>query len=146
MPFVLTGFIFKKYEKQIMHLNARILCLLGVSYVALTLCNSDVDLSINHLGLNYTYTYVNAVLTSILMFNIVGRLRKCKIAEVYSNGTFLILGVHIIIRNLCHTIFLSLHIPEYSLCYSIVIMLSCYLPIVMAIKYCPILLGKIKKH
>lgn len=145
MPFVMTGIAIKEYKDRLLNLRPSVLVLLVLVYVTMTIFNTDVDISVEHFGRNYSYTYVNAVLTSLLFFNILKRLPRLKFTEVYSQGTFLILGLHIIIRNICHTVFRTYNIPSYGFVYSLIIMLVCYFPIVLCMRYAPILLGKVRK-
>lgn len=114
-------------------------------YVVLVLYNDnngEVDIWLYRFGANYVLFYVCALVSSILLFNICKKLKSSQIAETFSKGTFLILGLHSIILEFCDKVFDVFNLPHYCVVSSLVVMLLCYYPISLALRYCPVLLGK----
>lgn len=145
MPFMMLGIYIKECRIQLLHLKNWQLLLMFFIYVIMTLFNRDVDIFAEHFGQNYSYTFINAGIASVLFFNILSRFKTSKIVYVYSIGTLLILGVHAMIIKVCEMVTNHSVIPNFSLINSIIVMLVCYPLILFCSRYCPTLLGKSKR-
>ena len=98
----------------------------------------------NDYGGNVPLFYANAFSATFLLCIICTYLKRFQIVELYSVGTLLILGCHymiiILARQPIHI--LNIETPFLPWILGTAIMLLCYFPIKLALKYCPILLGK----
>ena len=142
LPIMLFGIILKTYKERFFTINKVGMLILFVIYVFLVLFNGDVDMWIHRFGDNYILFYVCALVASILLFNACKILKSSKYAETFSKGTFLILGLHSIIIEICDKVFDILNLPHLCVISSLVVMLLCYYPIRLALRYCPVILGK----
>lgn len=144
-PFMMFGIYLKEEKKEWLNLKNWQLAILLVIYVSMTLLNSDVDIFSEHFGINYSYTFVNAIIASILFFNILSRFKCSKIAETFSVGTLLILGMHSMIIQTYNMLVNHMGFPSSSFLSSLLVMIICYPLIRLAIRYAPLLLGKYHK-
>ena len=142
LPIMLFGIILKTYKDRFLNIGKIEMLVSLAIYIGLVLFNGDVDIWIYHFGDNYLLFYVCAVVASILLFNICKMLKSNKIAETFSKGTFLILGLHSIIIEICDKVFDIFNMPHLCVISSLFVMLLCYLPIRLALRYCPVILGK----
>lgn len=90
---------------------------------------------------------INALASSILLFSTVAKFPKWNIAITFSNGTFLVLGLHYYLLFPLHTLFNSIGFNNIFRPWlmGVVILLILYCPIKLIETYCPILLGKANK-
>lgn len=142
MPFMMLGVLLRENKSKLMSLSKSILFVLLVIYISFTLWNGDVDIWLYTFGKGYFLFFVGALVASILLFNLCNKLKASKIALIFSKGTLLILGLHDPILEICNKCFDVLHLPHLSIVSSLVVMLLCYYLIKMALKYCPMVLGK----
>lgn len=146
-PYFLVGKLFKQYEHKIndkpLHIQY-VLILLGLVMPLVGIyINGMVDLYLGMFGRSVLLYYIVGVLSSVgiicFMKNIAG---NYKVITVLSNGTLLILAFHKYILA-----FLSQF--NYSFPHRLIIAAMCllffYFPIILAYKYCPIIIGKYKK-
>lgn len=142
MPFLMLGVLLKENKSKWMVLSKPILFALLVIYISLTLLNGVVDIWAYTFGKEYFLFFIGAFVASILIFNLSNLLKASNIAVIFSKGTLLILGLHDPIIEICNKCYDVLHLPHLSLLSSFVVMFICYYLIKMALKYCPIVLGK----
>lgn len=142
MPFMMLGVLLKVNKSKWMNLSKSVLFALLAIYVSFTLYNGDVDIWHYTFGKGYFLFFIGALVASILLFNLCDMLKASNIAVTFSKGTLLILGLHDPIIEICNKCYDMLHLPHLSLLSSFVVMFLCYYLIKMALKYCPIVLGK----
>lgn len=101
--------------------------------------NGFCSINSNIYGISYSVFFVFASISSVILFELSNCLPKLKFVTVISNGTLLILGLHIpIMKALDLTCPSCLHelLP-------LAVLPICYFPIICLYKWCPILLGKV---
>lgn len=144
MPYMMVGIMLKEHSSKLLNIRKCILAIMAMIYVVMTYFNTYVDISGNKLGINYIYTFINAIITSLLFFNILTELKASDIIVVFSVGTLLILGLHSIILQCCDSIIRHYSFHNITLLKSFIVMALCYFPIKWSMKSVPILLGKAK--
>ena len=142
LPIMLFGIILKTHKERLLNIGKIGMMVFFAIYIILVLLNGGVDIWIYRFGNNYLLFYVCALVASILLFNTCKMLKSNKIAETFSKGTFLILGLHSIIIEICDKVFDILNLPHLCVISSLAVMLLCYYPIRLALRYCPVILGK----
>ena len=144
LPLMLFGVLLKQHKEQLLKLPKWGLAMFFLVYVALVMLNGETEIWRYIFGANYALFYVRALTASILLFNLCKNLKTNKIVETFSKGTLLIMGLHSPIIEVCGKIFDVLGMSNPYLCWvsSIIVMLLCYYPIRLALKYCPVVLGK----
>ena len=154
MPFFLAGYILKDLKLDIHKIRPIVVVLLAIIYLLITLNVPRYDMMNYQCGPTYIVFFVNAICGSIVLFWFCTWLPQNKIVQTFSIGTLLILTMHMpldfFILPIFHrigitppnSIFASYLVPWLEL---IIVLLICYYPIYWLNKYCPILLGKMKK-
>lgn len=146
MPFMLFGLILKEYKDKFLNLNTPWLIALFVLYVILTTYIGFNGICEYVFSKGYLLFSLNAVIASIFLFNICQKFKNSSPIIILSKGTLLILGLHITLYHALIKVFgiLQLYVPigVMTLFYSIVIMWICYYLIKLALRYCPIIIGK----
>ena len=110
-------------------------------FVILIHINQCCDIMYNRYNHGYILFFVNAILGSILMFYVCTYLGQSIIIEKLSIGTLAILGIHTRVA-LLFVKWLSFRWSSFLS--PIVSIVVAYLIIEFALRYCPIILGKIK--
>ena len=110
---------------------------MAIIYISLTFYNGNADIWIHDFGKNYIIFFINAIIASLLLFNLCRKIKINRVVVLLSTGTLVILGLHDPILQI-----LSLIIQTCYLLNSIIVMCICYFAIKLILKYCPIILGK----
>lgn len=142
LPLMMFGVVLKEHKARLMTLGNWMMLGLFVLYVTFVLINGSIEIWAYTFGKTYIGFYACALAGSLLFFNLCKRMKNHKIAETFSKGTLLILGLHSIILEICDKLFDILHLPHLCVVSSIIVMLLCYYPIRWSLKYCPSILGK----
>lgn len=66
MPYMMVGIMLKEHSSKLLNIRKCILAIMAMIYVVMTYFNTYVDISGNKLGINYIYTFINAIITSLL--------------------------------------------------------------------------------
>lgn len=148
-PFILIGYMLKKYPRIIRLPKFILLFIIFIFPILITL-NGHCDIYQHAFGQQYFIFLINAVVGSIILFNLCSYLPHIKIATIFSCGTFLILASHLILRNridecISYTglIFENNHFYPWSLVF--ILFIIYYYPILFLLRTFPILLGKKRK-
>lgn len=144
LPFFVMG-IFWKREKMI-GLKFKPLLLLGLFmlYVILSQYQGYVEFYSGFYGVHYAVMAFVALIASYCLFCIACKLRASDVVTVLSMGTILILGVHKILINIMELV-CKVGANGWwiaSVVFSVCVMVICYGLIKLALRYCPLLLGK----
>lgn len=145
VPFFTLGMFWKKWKERVTVGGLKMAVLFVVIYTLVVLQNGYVEFASGIYGMNYSLTFIIAVLGSYALFSFCNSLKGYGSIQLFSTGTILILGFHKIILNLM-AMFISyenLYLTNImSVVETIIVMAVCYLPIKYCVKNCPILLGK----
>ena len=139
MPFFCLGFFLKDCNWTPRRYSALVVSLFCVLLVLMPIINGPSSINSNTYGKSYFLFFVFASLMSIIIFDMSFYLPKNNIVTVISNGTLLILGLHIPIMKTLDMIFPS-YLHEFC---PLFVLPICYFPIVLLNKRCPLLLGKV---
>lgn len=143
MPFMMAGLVLKERKNILMNLSKYNIIFLFIIYVALILVNVKTEIWAYIFQPSYFLCFVCALVASLLLFNVCKKFSVAnRIAETFSKGTFLILGLHGMIIQVSNKIYDIVGLPHIGLATSIIVMLLCYFPIRFALRYCPAILGK----
>lgn len=142
LPFMLFGVLLKTNKEHFMNVSNWGLVVLLIVYSVLVPINGTVEIWAYIFGRSYVLFYLCALVASIFLFNLCKKLTNNKIVETFSKGTFLILGLHSPILDILNKVYDLLSLPHLSVISSLIVLLLCYYPIKIALRYCPSLLGK----
>lgn len=138
MPFFCLGFFLKDNSWKPWDLSIYTLLTLSGSLFIMPIINGNTSINSNIFGISYSVFFVFASISSVVLFELSNYFPPLKFVTVISNGTLLILGLHIPIMK-----FLDMITPS---CFHeflpLAVLPICYYPIVYLNKWCPILLGK----
>lgn len=141
-PFFFFGIMLRNRMERIYNLNKYIVLILLILFILNPIICGKCDINSNIYKYNYLIFVLLAVCSSLLTFYISTKIKPNILFETISKGTLLILGSHIILLKIFDSIIpqqINFIVPFIS------ILSTCY-PIILSDKYCPILLGKRKKH
>lgn len=142
MPFMIVGMILKKHRERLFSVSKWVLAMILAAFVLTVLINGAVDIWDYHFGKHYLLFFFAAVAASLVLFNLCKTWSHNRLVETFSHGTLLILGLHSPIIEISNNIFDVLHFPYSCLASSVIVMVVCYYPIRIALRYCPAILGK----
>lgn len=141
LPFFCFG-IFLKDKKWGPHcMSLYIVIILALVFVLLPILNGLCSINNNEYGLSYVVFFVNAISSTLFIFFFSYMIPSNQFIKTISKGTLLILGLHVPLMRIFDYI-----IPYY--CDSLIpfmAILMCFYPIKWLDRYCPLLLGKIKR-
>lgn len=145
LPFMMVGFYLKDSGGKLLSLQWPWLALLAMVYVTLTLLNGNCEMWAHEFGHHYIVFFINAVVASLLVFNICKRFKANGAVIKFSIGTLLILGMHDPILKVCAHVYHVVGLegaPGLCVFSSFIVMFVCYWLIKLSLRYCPALLGK----
>ena len=142
LPFMMIGMILKEHRRHLLSVSKYVLAMLLVAFVLIVLFNGATEIWAYHFGKHYLLFFLAAIAASLVLFNLCKTWRPNRIVETFSRGTLLILGLHSPIIEISNKIFDVLHFPCPCLASSVIVMVVCYYPIRIALRYCPAVLGK----
>ena len=139
MPFFCLGFFLRDNCWKPWNLSKYTLLVLSGLLFIMPIVNGNSSINSNTYGISYGVFFVFASISSVILFELSNSLPKLRFVTVISNGTLLILGLHIPIMKFLDMISpVCLH--EFL---PLAVLPICYFPIVYLYKWCPILLGKV---
>lgn len=110
-------------------------------FLVMPATNNNCDIYNSDYGYSYFLAAVNAAMFTFLLFWTSNKLPASKIIQTISNGTLVVLGMHMPLLYIFQIIF-----PDIlSFLFPFITIAICYYIILLCEKYCPILLGKIKR-
>lgn len=140
MAFFCIGFLLKDNKILIQNMHFSIVLILGCIFILLPIFNGSTSINSNQFGLSYFVYFINASLSTLLIFKISYYLPANKFINIISKGTLLVLGLHIPIMRTLDIIF-----PTYlHNILPLFVLPICYYPIIWLEKWCPPLIGKIR--
>ena len=146
MPFMMFGLLLKEYKTWMLSFGKYTFGGLLLVYIILVLYNGKNDIWAYTFTHGYFLFAVNAMLASLIFFNILKKTHQSQIIISFSKGTLLIMGMHELLINIFSRLFSKVHIliPETILSFvnGILVMVVCYFLIRLALRYCPVILGK----
>ena len=146
MPFMMFGLLLKEYKTWMLSFGKYTLGVLLLVYIILVLYNGKNDIWAYTFTHGYFLFAVNAMLASLIFFNILKKTHQSQIIISFSKGTLLTMGMHTLLINILSRLFSKFHIlmPETILSFvnGILVMVVCYFLIRLALRYCPVILGK----
>lgn len=102
--------------------------------------NNYCDIYNSNYGYSYFIAAVNAILFTFLLFLIMNKLRASSVVQTISNGTLVVLGMHMPILHILQRI-----LPDYmAFLFPFITIAICYYVILLCERFTPILLGKVK--
>ncbi|MGN0070084.1 MAG: acyltransferase family protein [Prevotella sp.] len=146
MPFVLTGFLWKKFNPETLP-NWTIIPLFA-AYTGLTLFLGECNMLDYRFSYSYILYYVNALCGSLLLFRLCCFVKENEIVRVFSKGTFFILAFNFSLIIGCRHILRMIGIADEmditlrALLMSVAVMSISYYPIKYLLRFYPVLLGK----
>ncbi|WP_073210930.1 acyltransferase family protein [Xylanibacter ruminicola] len=139
MPFFCLGFFLKDNSWKPWGFSVYTLLALSGLLLVMPIINGNTSINSNIYGISYSVFFVFASISSVILFELSNCLPALRFVTVISNGTLLVLGLHIPIMK-----FLDMFFPS---CFHeflpLAVLPICYFPIVFLYKKCPLLLGKI---
>lgn len=146
MPFMMFGILLKEYKTWMLSFGKYTLGIMLLIYIASVLSNGCNDIWAYAFPHGFFLFAISAMLASLLFFNILKKAQQSQIVISLSKGTLLIMGMHILLLEICNWLFIKAHIiiPKDISCfiYGILVMLISYFFIKLALRYCPVILGK----
>jgi len=139
MPFFCLGFFLRDNCWKPWNLSIYTLLALSGLLFIMPIINGNSSINSNDYGISYGVFFVFASISSIILFELSNCLPKLRFVTVISNGTLLILGLHIPIMKILDMVSPSCFHEFLPLA----VLPICYFPIVYLYKWCPILLGKL---
>lgn len=151
LPFFIAGVRFRTIPKLIFVAQStgktRLTMILGtilsfaiVVFLANFFNGTDCDIFHMKLGFSPLLYYIFAFILIVLYVNICSFLPAKEFVTIVSSGTFLILGIHILILR-----FINRGFDQTKLIYLVVIIAISYPLIILSRNRCPILIGKCKQ-
>lgn len=139
MPFFCLGFFLRDNGWKPWNLSIyTLLALVGLLFI-MPIINGNSSINSNVYGISYILFFIFASISSVILFEFSNYLPKLRFVTVISNGTLLILGLHIPVMKLLDIISPSCFHEFLPLA----VLPICYFPIVYMYKWCPLLLGKV---
>lgn len=140
LPFFCFGILLKNINWNPNLMSYYCLLILIVLFFVIPMLNGSCSINSQEYGYSYVLFFINASLSTILLFGISIHIPSNSFCVAMSKGTLLILGIHMPLLNL-----LSVLLPSFLNCIlPILVMILCYYPIVCLDRWCPLLLGKMK--
>lgn len=139
MPFFCLGFFLRDNGWKPWNLSIYTLLALGGLLFIMPIINGNSSINSNVYGISYILFFIFASISSVILFEFSNYLPKLRFVTVISNGTLLILGLHIPVMKLLDIISPSCFHEFLPLA----VLPICYFPIVYMYKWCPLLLGKV---
>ncbi len=139
MPFFCLGFFLRDNCWKPWNLSIYTLLALSGLLFIMPIINGNSSINSNDYGISYGVFFVFASISSIILFELSNCLPKLRFVTVISNGTLLILGLHIPIMKILDMVSPSCFHEFLPLA----VLPICYFPIVYMYKWCPLLLGKV---
>lgn len=145
-PFLALGIFLRQHSISFFVQSKSLLLVISIIFVFVTFFFGGVNMRVGEFCHGYLLFFINSLLGCFVFVNFCNLLGQSNIVETISKGTIFILGFH-------YTIFLVLMwrltpgvIIDYVwLPYSIVILVLCYPFILFSLKYCPWIVGRLKK-
>ena len=141
LPFFCFGLFLRdiRWTPQTLY-SGKIVILVALMFVFIPTTQNYCDIYNSEYGYSYLIAASVAILFTLMLFWFANKLPPSKFIETISNGTFIVLGVHMpILRMLNHTLGDSA-----SFLFPFITLLISYHIILFCEKFCPILLGKWK--
>lgn len=142
LPFFSIGMFLKDKQWNPNSIRPSILMIpIILLYLLIPVTKNYCDIYNSNYGYSYLLAAVNAILFTFLLFWVSNKLSASKIIQTISNGTLVVLGMHMPLLYIFQSIF-----PDVlSFLFPFITMAICYYTILLCDKYCPILLGRIKR-
>lgn len=150
LPFVLLGYGFHdKLMLFIQEIRWWQFVVGSFLFVAISLFNRWAEILHYQWGISYIVFFLNACLGSFLLFYLCSKFKQNRVVEVFSKGTLLILAFNFVLRTWISMLFVKIgfdfiandHYVSLWLI-GLLIMIICYWPIKLLLRYYPALLGK----
>ena len=139
MPFFCLGFFLKDNSWEPWKFSVFTMFALSCLLFIMPIINGNSSINSNVYGISYVVFFIFASISSVIIFELSSCLPELKFVTIISNGTLLILGLHIPIMKALDMVCPScLH--EFL---PLAVLPICYFPIIYLYKWCPILLGKV---
>lgn len=149
LSFMLLGYIIRQKNIIAKLLGKKIYFYISLFFslaVYLTITQNIGFISIwsNNYGDNFCLFFINAFVSSLALFLICTQFHSNSFIEIISKGTLFILGTHFVLLRIFNFLLKIMHYEsDFSIwIIGITIILFCYYPIQLCIKYCPIIIGK----
>lgn len=140
LPFFCMGFFLKDKGWNPKKMSKNVVLLLLPFFVVLPMINGYCSINENEYGISYVLFFLNAAVSTLLLFFISSLIKQSKVITFFSKGTLLILGLHMPIMRLLEMIlpsFMNDFLPLF-------VLPICYFPIMWLVRWCPELLGKLR--
>ena len=138
LPYFCTGLFLKDKGWKPHHISYKFTILLLLCSVIIPLINGHCSINSHLYGQSYLIFFVNAIISTIILFILSEKIPNSRYIVTISKGTFVILGTHMPILQTLEYLF-----PDnISFLFPIITVIICYYLIIICEKYCPILLGK----
>ena len=141
LPFFCIGLYLRDINFQPKDYPVWTIITLGIAALVLPAITGTCDIFYNTYGRSYLLFLINAPITTSLLFYFANRLPPSAIVRTYSVGTLIIIGLNQPLIN----VFTILLPKQFWLAIPILVMATCYFPIIICEKRFPILLGKWKQ-
>lgn len=148
LPFFLLGYGLKGYI-NFERIKSWMVIIGFAVFVSISLMYGRAEILGCHYGPFYILYFINAVLGGGLLFYVCSRLRQSRIIELISKGTLLVMAFNLVLYSFINVFIYKIglgFIDDDNLFFpwlkAMLIMIICYLPIKLLIKYAPLLLGK----
>lgn len=101
MPFFTFGIYLKKHRTQLIE-NSSIKYILFITLVAILICalNGRIDMNQKNYGNSIVLFYINAIVASLSLFMWTSRCKQFSIISLFSIGTLVLLGSHMILYKI----------------------------------------------
>lgn len=146
LPFLIIGKYFRCHNIFFNQKQFWILSILFIVYIVLTIYNGNIDLYSSIYGRNTLVMYINATLSSLVLFNMCKHIHFCRsYFELCSKGTLLIMGMHLIILYVLKYIIHKIGIEYTFICgmtLSFITLIICIPLIWISLKKMPWIIGK----
>lgn len=143
MILVLFGYWLKNNLENFLKFYKYNYKLIFLLWIIITLHNGSVDMWSGNYGKSILIFISNSIIATTLLIYLTKKLNSNKIVEIFSKGTLLILGVHVPILQILN---LYITFNDHGLILpwikAVLVLLLCYYPIKLSLKFCPKLLGK----
>lgn len=145
-PFFCFGYWYRKYHDKII-LRTSIVVGLLIIYIILCFWNGAFDIYGDNYGKNYVISFIIAIIGFLSIQHFLKKMNLKNslsfVIEVLSKGTLVILGLHILIRNiLWNKNIISRESNIGAFVIGIVVLAICYYPIKFVLRKYPVLIGK----
>ena len=121
MPFMMFGIYLKEQGQRFLLLNNKSLLMMAFIYIGLTYYNGNTEIWAHNFGKSYIIFFINAIIASLLLYNLCKKIKDNRVVVLLSTGTLVILGLHDSILQILSKIDELLHISNNSLVSSIIV-------------------------